>query len=317
MRISVFPKGDLDAIVVDRRITVPEWIAMAAELPVEGVELYSRMFDDLDDRGIAAVAHALDDHGLSMPMLCASPDFTHPDARQRRAEIEQQRRMIDITAELGGPGASCRVLSGQAHPETSRDDGIAMTVDAITELLPQARQLDVVLAIENHYKDGFWRYPEFAQAPDVFAAILDRIPERAHFGVQYDPSNALLAGVDPVDLLRGVVDRVVTMQASDRRLRPGARLSDVLAGDTTGYPAELQHGIIGRGLNDYPTIFRVLVDAGYDGWISIEDGVDGFDDLRASAEFLVEARARYFGGSRQVHVASRARAVRSESSGRP
>ena len=57
--------------------------------------------------------------------------------------------------------------------------------------------------LENHYKDGFWKYPEFAQKMDVFLELLAAIPDRDHFGVQYDPSNAIVAGDDPIALLRG------------------------------------------------------------------------------------------------------------------
>jgi hypothetical protein len=61
--------------------------------------------------------------------------------------------------------------------------------------------------------------------------------------------------------------------------------------------------VIGRGLNDYDEIFRILTQAGYDGWISIEDGVNGLDELRQSVDFLLEARDTWFGGSTAVHVA--------------
>ena len=88
-------------------------------------------------------------------------------------------------------------------------------VDCIQQLLPVARECDVILGLENHYKDGFWRYPGVAQKKDVFLSLLDGIPERKHFGVQFDPSNAIVAGDDPVDLLRHVADRVVSMHASD------------------------------------------------------------------------------------------------------
>jgi sugar phosphate isomerase/epimerase len=39
-------------------------------------------------------------------------------------------------------------------------------------------------------------------------------------------------------------------------------------------------------MNDYDAIFRELRSAGFNGWISIEDGVDGFDQLARSADFL-------------------------------
>jgi len=303
MRISAFPKGELEAIVAG---TTPllDWIERASSLPVEGLELYSGMFPDPnDDAFVDSVGEALAGHGLQMPMLCVSPDFTHPDPGVRAAEVEREAQLITLTRQLGGPGAATRVLSGQAHPGVSREQGVTWVVEAIEQLLPIARSHDITLAMENHYKDGFWQYPEFAQRRDVFLAIVDQIMDRAHFGVQYDPSNAIVAGDDSVDFLRAVIDRVVTMQASDRSLAPGASLTELQRSDgTIGYSPLLQHGVIGRGLNDYPAIFAILAEAGYDGWISIEDGVNGFEELRASADFLVAARDRWFHGSTDLRV---------------
>jgi sugar phosphate isomerase/epimerase len=286
-------------------LLIPTWIEQMATLPVEGVELYAPLFFSADEPLLDEVAAALAATGLEMPMFCASPDFTHPDERHRRHEIERQAAAIRVAHRLGGPGVSCRVLSGQRHPETTRADGVRFTVTAISELLPLARELDVVLALENHYKDGYWEYPEFAQRAEIYLEILGQLEERVHFGVQYDPSNAVVAGEDSADFLERVVDRVVTMQASDRSLAEGVTLADLAASDgTIGYSPQLQHGVIGRGVNDYPRIFSTLAKAGYDGWISIEDGVNGFEDLRASAEFLCRARAEYFSGSTAVRVRS-------------
>ena len=30
-----------------------------------------------------------------------------------------------------------------------------------------AREHDIILGLENHYKDGYWEYPEFAQISDL------------------------------------------------------------------------------------------------------------------------------------------------------
>jgi sugar phosphate isomerase/epimerase len=303
MRISVFPKGELDALVVDHTLTVFDWITMVRALPIEGVELYSGMFTDTSEAAVDRVGDALAAAGFAMPMLCASPDLAHPDPDVRARERDGEADMIRIAARLGGAGASCRVLSGQRHPGVEVEQGLDWVTESILELLPLARELGVTLAIENHYKDGFWRYPEFAQKSEVFLALLDRIEDRVSFGVQYDPSNAIVAGDDSADFLDLVIDRVVTMQASDRSLAPGASLDELRQSDgTLGYSPALQHGVIGRGLNDYPRIFTTLSRHGYDGWISIEDGVNGMADLRTSVEFLLDARDRYFEGSRAISV---------------
>ena len=153
----------------------------------------------------------------------------------------------------------------------------------------------MVLCLENHYTDGNWLYPEFAQPEDVFLEILGRV-DSPHLGVQYDPSNATVGGYDPLRFLERVKHRVVSMHASDRYLVPGATLDELRRSDgTIGYSEELRHGETGKGLNDYDAIFRTLAGVGFAGWISVEDGVDGLDQLRRSVEFLKGKREQYYG----------------------
>jgi len=227
---------------------------------------------------------AVEAHGMSIPMMCCSPDFTHPDPAFRAAEIAKQIRWIDMTATLGG--SYCRVLSGQRRPELSVDEGVRLAAESIRACLPHAAAKGVTLILENHYKDDFWQYPEFAQKLEVFCALVAAVDD-PHFGVNYDPSNAFLAGDDPVELLRRVSHRVVTMHASDRSLVEGT-LEDLRReeGGVEGYARRLKHGEIGRGLNDYDAIFSILAGRGFHGWISIEVGVDGIDELRRSVAFL-------------------------------
>ena len=66
-------------------------------------------------------------------------------------------------------------------------------------------------------------------------------------------------------------------------------------GGATGYAKRLRHGEIGQGLNDYDAIFRELRRVGFDGWISIEDGVDGMEQLARSVEFLKDRIAAHWG----------------------
>lgn len=284
MKLAAFPKCYMDALCVDRSMSVFDWIEMASTLGVDGLEMYPGFFTSLDDAYLQRVGEAIEKRGMVMPMLCCSPDFTHPDPAVRRDEIERERRMIDVIAHLGG--SFCRVLSGQRRPEVGREEGIRRVVDAIQELLPYAQSRGIVLAMENHYKDGYWQYPEFAQKSDVFLEIVESI-RSPWFGVQFDPSNAVVAGEDPVELLEKVKDRVVTMHASDRFLKPGYTLDDLRkAEEGTGYAAILVHGVTGRGLNNYPRILELLREAGFDGWISIEDGMNGLEEIRSSANFL-------------------------------
>jgi sugar phosphate isomerase/epimerase len=278
-RLSAFPKGFFAALM-DRRMSVLEWIDLAAGLGVDGVELYPGFLESTDPPYLARVRGAAERHGLALPMLCHSPDFTQPDAGARRREVERTREMLQVTAALGG--GHCRVLSGQNRPRLDEAEATRWVVDSLWALVDAAEAAGVVMCLENHYKDGLWRHPEFAQSSRRYLTILDAV-DSPWLKAQYDPSNAVVAGEDPYALLERVLPRVATMHASDRRLRDG----------------ELEHGVIGQGGNDYDRIFATLAAGGFAGWISIEDGEGptvaiGMDNLRRSVEFLRAAIARHF-----------------------
>ena len=200
---------------------------------------------------------------------------------KRRYDLE--KRMIEITAFFGG--RFCRVLSGQRRPGLTRENGVAQVVRVIKDLLPFAEEHGVILTMENHYKDNYWQYPEFAQKIDVFVDIVEQI-DSPWFGVNYDPSNTILAGEDPIELLERVKHRVVTMHASDRYLKIGTIEDLRKEEDSVGYASRLSHGVIGKGMNDYAKILSTLHSVGFNSWISIEDGMDGMEELRESVCFL-------------------------------
>ena len=283
-KLAAFPKAFMRALVRDGTMTLREWIDLAAPLGVEGLEYYSGFLELADPARWSEARRAVEARGMVIPMLCCSPDFSHPDAEFRRKEIEKEKIWIRMAAALGAK--YCRVLSGQRRPELSREQGLQLVADSIEGCLPEAEKCGVTLILENHYKDDFWTYPEFAQKMDVFCELVDRIAH-PHFAVNYDPSNAILAGDDPLELLRRVKHRVATMHASDRCLIEGT-LEDLQReeGGVEGYAKRLRHGTIGQGLNDYDAIFRELRSVGFDGWISIEDGVDGMEQLEESVRFL-------------------------------
>jgi sugar phosphate isomerase/epimerase len=286
-RISVFPKCYFDQLCRGD-MQYASWIRSAATLGAEGLEHYDGFI-----RGPAAdVVSLMEDTGQTSSMLCFSPDFTHPDAAERSRQIERQKAAIDLAVTLGT--RFCRTLSGQRHQGLTRRDGVARTVEGLYRSIEYAEKRNVVLCLENHYKDGTWQYPEFAQPEDIFLEILDRVDSR-RLGVQYDPSNALVGGYDPIRFLEEVLPRVVTMHASDRYLTPGATIDELRHSDgTIGYSDKLRHGETGQGLIDYDAIFRILAGAQFSGWISVEDGMNGLEELERSIAFLKQKRSQYY-----------------------
>lgn len=295
LKISAFPKCYIDQIAGERSMSVFDWIEMAKSLDADGLEMYDGFFTSLEPAYLDRVGEAIHAAGFAMPMLCCSPDFTNPEPDGRKRAIDHEIELVRITRKLGGPRSVCRVLSGQRYPGVSRQQGIEWVVECIEKVLPVARDCEVILGLENHYKDSFWKYPEFAQKKDVFLELVNAISDRNHFGVQYDPSNAVVAGDDPVELLRAVADRVVSMHASDRYLAEGTTLEELKQADgTIGYSPNLRHGVTGKGMNDYEAIFGILAANQYRGWISIEDGMNGMEEMAESLAFLRKMSRKYF-----------------------
>ncbi|SFA71169.1 sugar phosphate isomerase/epimerase family protein [Algoriphagus aquimarinus] len=291
-QIAAFPKAFMHALCKDGSMKISEWIELASALEIDGLEWYAGFLEMEKEENWRLFRRMVEDKGMVIPMMCCSPDFTHPDKAFRDKEIQKQRRWIEMTDELGGK--YCRVLSGQYRPELSVDEGIKFASESIQACLPYAKSLGITLILENHYKDDFWDYPEFAQKRALFTKLVNSI-KHPNFGVNYDPSNAFLAGEDPLDLLYDVSERVVTMHASDRFLKYGT-IEDLKNEESgvTGYAARLSHGEVGKGLNDYDAIFTELKRVGFDNWISIEDGVDGMDQLQRSVAFLKKKIAQYW-----------------------
>ena len=296
-KLAVFPKAFMQALCKDGSMKLNEWIKLASALDIDGLEWYAGFLEMKDRKNWTGFRKEVEGYGKSIPMMCCSPDFTHPDPAFRKNEIEKQKQWIEMTYELGG--SFCRVLSGQYRPGIAIGEGLQYATECIEKCLPFAADHGITLVLENHYKDDFWEYPEFAQKMDIFCRLVDAI-EDPNFGVNYDPSNTFLAGEDPLELLDRVSARVVTMHASDRYIREGT-IDDLKKEEgSIGYAKRLSHGEIGKGLNDYNAIFGKLKAAGFNGWISIEDGIEGMDQLERSVAFVRKKMKEYFNSSLNI-----------------
>lgn len=293
-KLAVFPKCFLDDIIIYKSMTLFDWIGKARHIGVDGLEMHNLFFEGAEKTYLVEVMKMCDESGLAIPMMCFSPDFTHPDPKKRREELEKQKKAIDLTVRLGG--LYCRTLSGQNHPGLDRKRAIQWCLEMLREAVAYGEDKRIIINMENHYKDGYWQYPEFALRSEVFLEIVEQI-DSPFFGINFDPSNSIVAGENPIELLQKIKSRVVTMHASDRYLKDGniEDLRRMEMDPVNGYARSIEHGVIGRGLNDYDTIFRILKEAGFDGWISIEDGLNGMEELRQSAEFLRGKLSQYFG----------------------
>jgi sugar phosphate isomerase/epimerase len=200
-------------------------------------------------------------------MFCYSTNFTHPDPAFREGEKKKYIQWMDIASRFGSK--TIRVLSGQAYPGVDRKQGVQWVVECIQDVLPEAQKRGLFMAMENHYKDNYWTYPEFAQKLEVFLEILEHFPPD-QLKVNFDASNPIIGQEDPIQVMESVKNRIVSMHASDRYMVDG----------------KLSHGMLGGGMVKYDKVFQILKEINFSGWVSVEDGIKGIDELKGSIQFL-------------------------------
>lgn len=108
--------------------------------------------------------------------------------------------------------------------------------------------------------------------------LLDEVDDRL-LKICFDTGHHSYAGFDPVAFLRRHVGRVSYMHFKDIDPRVKA---DVIAKGTGFYDACGQ-GIfcnLGKGDVDFPAIRQILLDAGYQGWCTVEQDCDPTLDVR-------------------------------------
>nr|PZN48831.1 MAG: hypothetical protein DIU61_18005 [Bacteroidota bacterium] len=136
-KLAAFPKAFMQALCKDGTMTVSEWIRLATPLDVDGLEWYAGFIGMEDERNWLRFRNEVEQHGKVIPMLCCSPDFTHPDKKFREAQITRQKLWIRMTAALGG--SYCRVLSGQRREGLSLEEGLQYAAECIEACIPFAQ----------------------------------------------------------------------------------------------------------------------------------------------------------------------------------
>lgn len=120
--------------------------------------------------------------------------------------------------------------------------------------------------------------------------LLDEVDEKI-LKICFDTGHHSYAGFDPVDFLRRHVGRVSYMHFKD--IDPAVKESVIAS--RTGFYDACGQGIfcnLGKGDVDFPAVRRLLLEAGFSGWCTVEQDCDPtldvrpVDDARANRNYL-------------------------------
>ena len=264
------------------KVPIERVIDRAARLGVEGVDILHRQMDIPEKEPLTAAHRAylqrLKRHafrnGIDLICLSIHQDFVDPDPAYRRQQIEHTHKCIEIAYELGVP--CIRLNSGRWNtipdfdelmkargiepvlPGHAEDDGFRWCMDSIAQCLPQAERCGVMLALENHW--GLTR------DPNGLLRILEKM-DSPWLGALMDTGNFL---ENPYDKLARIAPRTVFVQAK------------TYPGGGEWYTLDL----------DYRRIARILSDAGYTGYVSLE--MEGKEDPETAVPKSIEVLRKAF-----------------------
>ena len=128
MHLSCLPVSFFTDIIAGR-MSLAEWAAMGARLGLDAIDLSILLLRDRSSAAVTAARNAIAAEGMRVAMVTSYPDFTYPDPAQRERELAMEQEVVEVAAGLGA--SLVRVTTGQAHPETRREEGIAWAVDGL------------------------------------------------------------------------------------------------------------------------------------------------------------------------------------------
>lgn len=265
----------------DPKVTIESVIDKAAALGVEGVDILHRQMD-IPEKAPLTPEHRthlrdLKRHafrkGIDLVCLSIHQDFVTPDPAELQRNVDHTIKCIEIAHELGVP--CIRLNSGRwktiksfddlmkargvepVLPGHSEDEGFKWCVEGIERCLPKAAECGVMLALENHWG--------LSRTPEGLLRLLNSISS-PWLGGLMDTGNFL---EDPYDKLKQIAPKTVFVQAK------------TYLGGGEFYTLDL----------DYKRIARILADAGYTGYVSLEfEGKENAETaVPKSIEMLREA----------------------------
>lgn len=269
----------------------PPWqtvLRECAEAGYTGIELGPVGFMPEDP---APLAEALDAHGLELiggvvfrayhdPAAWENVlDGTHRTCKALVAHGAQHLVLIDSISPRRAPTAGRAAEAEQMDRAewTAYRDRIAETARIGTE------EYGLTVGIHAHAA-GFMDFePELER-------LLDEVDERI-LKICFDTGHHSYAGFDPVAFMKRHMDRISYMHFKDI----DAKVKVDAIANRTGFYEACGQGIfcnLGDGDVDFPEVRRVLIEAGFSGWCTVEQDCDPTldvaprDDALANREYL-------------------------------
>jgi len=225
-------KGEMD---------VKGFIEYCARIGAAGVDLGYFWKDE--ETEIPQALGWLEANNVKLGAYISRGDFTKQDAGERDKEVEILKKAVDAAARMKAP--ALRVFAGNGWPGAKFEDVRDWVIEGHKQVAAYAEEKGVIVGLENHGK--------LCGTIEAIRTIVDGVGSD-NFGVTFDTGNWVGAGEDPVKAAREFAKDTVYVHVKDiKKTDEGNRSC-----------------IVGEGFVDIAGCGRILKDAGYTGWYSLE-----------------------------------------------
>lgn len=170
------------------------------------------------------------------------PSLAHPDPDRRRWRIDYTRKCIQMARVLDSPCVS--ITSGRMVPGILPEQSLGLLRQSLREIVLYARECGVRLGME--YEPGLL----VECYEDLISLLHDlQLPE---LGANLDLGHSHVLGEDPETVIGGLASRIFHIHMEDIRVR------------------KHYHLIPGTGDMDFRSLFQILKNNGYSGFITVE-----------------------------------------------
>jgi sugar phosphate isomerase/epimerase len=253
---------------------IEKCLELAAEFGFDGVEILQVQMTDTRPPALRKIKQRAFSLGLDLMGFSTHQGFVTPDEPKRADNVRKTTEFLEQAYALGIP--TIRVNTGRWGtsrnfdelmknrgiepnlPGHTDDEGFKWVIDSFHQLVPEAEKRGVVMGLENHWglgrtAEGVLRVVEAVDSPWLQVTL--------------DTGNFL---EDPYDRLAKLAPRTVLLQAK------------TYYGGGLWYSLDL----------DYARIAKIMRDAGYRGYVSLE--FEGKEDPRTGVRTSLDLLRKHF-----------------------
>ena len=229
-----------------------DFIDLAAEIGVDGVELTSYWFPSVEKRYLHRLKRRCLERGITVAGAAIRTRFTTPSSEDRARDVNTAKEWIGHVVELGAP--ELRVFAGEMPEGHTEEEAFKWTVDALAACAEVAAERGVVVALENH--------GGITTTADQVIRLIDTVHS---------------------DWLR------LNLDTGNFRTDPYAQITRCVPYAVTAHLKASFRTPTGKTPSDIPRVVGTLQHAGYNGFLNIE--YEEEDDPKIAVPGLV-AQAR-------------------------